>query len=123
MGKSEPRNTYSLVLSPSEKEKLDRLAKASGLSNSAYIRFMIFQSHQNEITSTQNPLASGTVPEINVKTYSALCDIAHRLREIKRLVESDNEQSQTLIMVDRQLLEETLAMVKKIGLQIASKKN
>ena len=75
MGKSEPRNTYSLVLSPSEKEKLDRLAKASGMSNSAYIRFMIFQSRQNEITSTRNPLASGIVPEINVETYSALCEL------------------------------------------------
>ena len=110
------------MLSPQEKKIIITQAKAMGVSANAYIRFMIFRSGIN-LTLERSPLVNNAVPEINVQTYSALCEIVHSLREFKRrLVESDNEQSQTLVVVDRTLLEECLKLVKKIALQIASKK-
>lgn len=121
--KKEPnRKLFSLMLSPQEKNIITTQALAMGVSANAYIRFMVFRS-AIDLTSERSPLANNAVSEINVKTYSALCDIVHSLREIKQLVESDNEQCQTLIMVDRTLLEETLKLVKKIALQIAFNKN
>ena len=120
--KKEPnRKLFSLMLSPQEKNIIATKSLAMGISANAYIRFMVFRSGI-DLTSERSPLANNAVPEINVKTYSALCDIVHSLREIKRVVESDNEQSQTLVVVDRTLLEETLKLVKKIALQIASNK-
>lgn len=90
------------MLSPQEKNIINTQAKAMGVSANAYIRFMVFRS-AIDLTSERSPLANNAVPEINVKTYSALCDIAQTLREIRPLIESDNEQSQTLIVVDRSL--------------------
>jgi len=120
MKKQPQRSPFTLLLTADEKKIIETNSKANGKSANAYIRFLIFQSQQGEISKARSPLANAAIPEINVKTYSALCDIANSLRNI---LKSAREVNVSFINVDRSLLEETLALVKKIGLQLASNKN
>ncbi len=94
-----------------------------GLSANAYIRFMIFQPQQTEIISTRSPQADNSIPEINVKVYRSLCDIADSLRKLAKRVANNNPINLNPVKVDSVLLEKTLDIVKKVGLQIASNKN
>ena len=119
MKKQPQRAPFTLLLTAEEKTVIENNSKAFGLSANAYIRFQIFQTQKSDPSRDRSPLANAAIPEINVKIYSALCDIAQS-REIIKLAR-DREVS--LIKVDRSLLEETLAQVKKIGLQLASNKN
>ncbi len=120
MKKQPHRTPFTLLLTAEEKTVIENNSKAQGLSANAYIRFQIFQTQKSEISRVRSPLANAAIPEINVKIYSALCDIANSLREIVKFAR-DREVS--LIKVDRSLLQETLTQLKKIGLQLASNKN
>ena len=113
---------FSLMLSNEERDEIKRRSDELGMSANGYIRFMVFQKPQKEISSTRSHLANGTIPEINVKIYRSLCDIAHSLREISQR-HRNAKPINFPVHVDSQLLEETLKLVKKIGLQLASNKN
>ncbi|MDJ0718842.1 MAG: hypothetical protein QNJ54_32215 [Prochloraceae cyanobacterium] len=122
MKKEPQRKMFSLMLSNEERDEIKRRSDALGMSANGYIRFMVFQE-QKEISSTRSHLANGTIPEINVKIYRSLCDIAHSLREISQRHRNAQPINFTPVHVDSHLLEETLKLVKKIGLQLASNKN
>jgi len=122
--KKEPnRKLFSLMLSPQEKNIITTRAEAMGLSANAYIRFKVFCEEHRDPTEQRSPLANNSIPEINVDIYRALCDIACIFREIIKLTRSSKPLAFSPIQVDRTLLEETLKLVKKIALQIASNKN
>ncbi len=123
MKKQPARSPFTLLLSTEEKAIIENKSKALGLSANAYIRFQIFQPENPDISSKRSPLANAAIPEINVKIYSALCDIANSLRTIKSLALKNNPISFNSLSVDRPLIDETLQLVKKIGLQLASNKN
>ena len=123
MKKEPQRKMFSLMLSNEERDEIKRRSDALGMSANGYIRFMVFQESQKEISSTRSHLANGTIPEINVKIYRSLCDIAHSLREISQRHRNAKPINFTPVNVDSHLLEETLKLVKKIGLQLASNKN
>ena len=110
------------MLLPEEKNIITTEAKAMGLSANAYIRLKIFRSPGN-LTSKRSPLANNSIPEINVDVYRALCDIACSLREITKLARGLKDLASSPVQVDQALLKQTLSLVKKVGLKIASNKN
>ncbi len=119
MTKKPNRKLFSFALTESEKKTIDLKASQIGLTRSAYIRSRIFQSDPNALESTRDPLTNNAIPEVNVKTYRTLREIANRLERICEMANSPNPMTFNRVNVDRALLEETLAQLNTIGAQLA----
>ncbi len=119
MTKKPNRKLFSFALTESEKKTIDLKAAQIGLTRAAYIRNQIFQADSNAIESTRDPLTNNAIPEVNVKTYRTLREIASRLDRLGDLANSPNPINFNRIEVDLDLLEFTLTQLKTIGVQLA----
>ncbi len=119
MTKKQNRKLFSFALTESEKKTIDLKAAQIGLTRAAYIRSRIFQADSNAIESTRDPLTNNAIPEVNVKTYRTLREIASRLDRLCDLAYSPNPINFNRIEVDRALLEFTLTQLNTIGAQLA----
>ncbi len=119
MSQTENRKLFSFPLTSEEKALLDSLAAKNGMTRAAFVRFKIFQQNTDLVESTRNRLGNNLVPEVNVKTYRTLKEIADRLDRLNEIAKEDNTTENSLINLDRELLEKTLAQVNKIGAHLA----
>ncbi|MDJ0718113.1 MAG: hypothetical protein QNJ54_28455 [Prochloraceae cyanobacterium] len=119
MAKKQNRKLFSFALTDSEKKTIDLKAAQIGLTRAAYIRSRIFQADSNALESTRDPLTNNAIPEVNVKTYRTLKEIASRLDRLSEMANSPNPITFNRIEVERALLEETLSQLEIIGAQLA----